>query len=408
MNYNTATLPSGLRVVHLPSVSPVVWCGYQVAAGTRDEQPGEEGIAHLCEHMTFKGTARRSALQIANALECVGGELNAFTTKEDTTFYAAISHEHLRRAVDVLTDMVFCSSFPQPELDREIEVVCDEIESYNDSPSELIYDEFENLLFAGHPLGHNVLGQASQLRTYRQEDLCRFTARYYHPQNAIFFAYGDVDFSRLTDMLERSLGSCHTLFSPFKPAEPRQDELTASTIVRQRDTHQTHIIIGTRAYAYKDERRATLSLLNNVLGGPAMNARLNQSLRERHGLVYTVEGICVSYSDTGVWSIYFGCDAADSERCRKLVRRELNRLMEKPLSNAQLSAAKRQMKGQIAIAGDNREQAALDFGKLFLHYGELRDTSQLLSRIDAVTAADIQQVACQLFTPERLTTLIFQ
>ena len=189
--YNTHTLPNGLRIIHLPSASRVVYCGYQIAAGTRDESPGEEGMAHFCEHMTFKGTEKRNALQIINALEGLGGELNAFTNKEDTTFYDAISKEHFTQAVNVLTDIVFHSQYPQQEIDKEVEVICDEIESYNDSPAELIYDEFENILFEGHPLGHNILGKAEQLRTYTTEDALRFVHRYYRPDNAIFFAYAD-------------------------------------------------------------------------------------------------------------------------------------------------------------------------------------------------------------------------
>ena len=205
MKYNTTTLPNGLRIIHLPSSSPVVYCGYQIAAGTRNELQGEEGLAHFCEHVTFKGTERRGALQIINALEQVGGELNAFTNKEDTTFYAAIHRDHLRRAIDLLTDIVFHSQYPQAEIDKEIEVICDEIESYNDSPAELIYDEFENILFEGHPLGHNILGQAEQLRTYTTEDALRFTRRHYRPDNAILFVYGDVEFCQVVKLLKKAL-----------------------------------------------------------------------------------------------------------------------------------------------------------------------------------------------------------
>ena len=203
MKYNTATLPNGLRIIHLPSTSPVVYCGYQIAAGTRHEQPGEEGLAHFCEHVTFKGTERRNAMQIINGLEAFGGELNAYTNKEDTTFYAAVHRDHLRRAVDLLTDIVFHSTYPQAEIDKEIEVICDEIESYNDSPAELIYDEFENILFEGHPLGHNILGQAEQLRTYTTDDALRFTRRHYRPENTVFFIYGDVEFSQIVRILKK-------------------------------------------------------------------------------------------------------------------------------------------------------------------------------------------------------------
>ena len=407
-NYNTFTLDNGLRVIHLPSSSQVVYCGYQMAVGTRDELPGEEGLAHFCEHMTFKGTERRHALQVINALEGVGGELNAFTNKEDTVFYAAISKEHFMHAVDVLTDIVFHSTYPQQEIDKEVEVICDEIESYNDSPAELIYDEFENILFEGHPLGHNILGQADHIRNYTTEDALRFVHRHYHPANAVFFVYGDIDFKRLVRMLKNA-DFPEKAEGQGSPAMPLTEASQAEkTITRQRGTHQAHVMIGTRGYRYDDPRRMTLYLLNNMIGGPGMNARLNLSLRERRGLVYTVESTMASYSDTGLWSIYFGCDHHDVKRCLRLVRTELDRMMQKPLSERQLTAAKRQLKGQIAIACDNREQFALDFGKSYLHHGHERDLDALYRRIDAITAEQIQQTACELFAADRLTTLIFQ
>ncbi|SEF60201.1 Predicted Zn-dependent peptidase [Xylanibacter ruminicola] len=406
--YNTYTLKNGLRVIHLPSVSQVVYCGYQIAAGTRNELPGEEGLAHFCEHLTFKGTERRNALQIINALEGVGGELNAFTNKEDTVFYAAISKEHFLRAVDVLTDIVFHSTYPQHEMDKEVEVVCDEIESYNDSPAELIYDEFENILFEGHPLGHNILGRADLLHSYTTADALRFVQRYYRPDNAVFFVYGDIDFKRLVRNLEKQEFREDGRQKERPAINESFKEEISETLTLEKDTHQAHVMLGTRSYPYEDPRRMTLYLLNNLLGGPGMNARLNLSLREHHGLVYTVESAMTSYSDTGAWSVYFGCDHNDIRRCLRLVRHELNRMMQKPLSDRQLAAAKRQLKGQIAIACDNHEQFALDFGRSFLHHGQERHLDALYRRIDAITADEIQQVACELFKPERLLTLIFK
>ena len=405
--YNTHTLENGLRIIHLPSSSQVVYCGYQIAAGTRDEQSDEIGLAHFCEHMTFKGTERRNALQIINTLEGVGGELNAFTNKEDTVFYAAISKEHFTQAVDVLTDIVFHSQYPQHEIDKEVEVVCDEIESYNDSPAELIYDEFENILFKGHPLGHNILGSAEQLRTYTTADTMRFVQRNYRPEKIVFFVYGDVDFGKLV----KSLGKIDLPKGTEIPENLEMPQVPISvgqTIIRKLGTHQAHVMIGTVGYAYNDPRRMPLYLLNNILGGPGMNARLNLSLREHHGLVYTVESTMVSYSDTGVWSIYFGCDHHDIRRCIRLVRKELDRIMQKPLNERQLTASKRQLKGQIAIACDNREQFALDFGRSYLHHGHERNLDKLYRRIDAITAEDIQKVACELFSADHLTILIFK
>ena len=414
MTYQTYTLDNGLRIIHLPSTSQVVWCGYEIAAGSRDELPGEEGLAHFCEHMTFKGTQRMGALQIINALEQVGGDLNAFTNKEDTVFYAAVTKDHFAKAVNLLTDIVFHSLYPQHEIDKEVEVICDEIESYNDSPAELIYDEFENLIFQGHPLGHNILGTSERVRSFKTADALRFTRRHYRPDNAVFFVYGDVDFKRLVKMLSKSEEGT---FSRSVEGGVRSENSSASehfslhpphSSLLQKNTHQAHVMLGTRAYSYDDSRRMTLYLLNNILGGPGMNARLNLSLRERHGLVYTVESSMAAYSDTGVWSVYFGCDHHDINRCLKLVRKELDRVMTRRLSASQLQAAKRQLKGQLAIACDNREQFALDFGRSFLHHGQERDLEKLFHKIDTVTASDIQQVACELFSADHLTTLIFK
>lgn len=423
MKYNTYTLSNGLRVIHLPSASPVVYCGYEIAAGTRDEEPGEEGLAHFVEHVTFKGTARRSSLQILNTLERVGGDLNAFTQKEDTVYYAAILKEHLPKAVDVLTDIVFHSTYPQTEIDKEVEVICDEIESYNDSPAELIYDDFENILFEGHPLGHNILGNAERVRKFTTEDALCFARKYYTPENSIFFAYGDVEFEKLIRSLTPNP-------SPIGRGETRPQSLPKGTthpqslprggksnvlsgsasnfIIREKGTHQAHVMLGTRGYDIHHPLRIPLYLLNNLLGGPGMNARLNISLRERNGLVYTVESTMVSYGDTGLWGVYFGCDSHDVKRCLRLVRRELDKIIEKPLTYSQLKAAKRQLKGQIGIACDNREQFALDFGKSFLHYGWEKDITSLYSQIEEVTAEQIQQVARELMSEDRITTLIYK
>ena len=429
MKYNTYTLDNGLRIIHLPSDSKVVYCGYQINAGTRNEVPGEEGLAHFCEHVTFKGTERRKAWHILNCLESVGGDLNAYTNKEGTVYYSAILKEHIARAVDLLTDIVFHSVYPQAEIDKEVEVICDEIESYNDSPAELIYDEFENIIFKGSPLGHNILGTAEQVRSFKTEDALRFTRKLYRPDNAIFFAYGDIDFKKLVKLLKTlnmehgTLNFMNSKTSETPTAEMEagdanhkvqsskfkvQSKVEGQTIVMQKNTHQAHVMIGTRAYDVNDDRRMPLYLLNNMLGGPGMNAKLNLALREHNGLVYTVESTMVAYGDTGVWSIYFGCDEHDVKRCLRLVRKELDKFMQKPLSEAQLKAAKKQIKGQIGVACDNRENFALDFGKSFLHYGWEKNVDRLYEQVDEITAEQIQAVAQELFDKDRLTTLIFR
>ena len=422
MKYNTYTLDNGLRIIHLPSDSKVVYCGYQINAGTRNEEPGEEGLAHFCEHVTFKGTERRKAWHILNCLESVGGDLNAYTNKEGTVYYSAILKEHIARAVDLLTDIVFHSVYPQTEIDKEVEVICDEIESYNDSPAELIYDEFENIIFKGSPLGHNILGTAEQVRSFKTEDALRFTRKLYRPDNAIFFAYGDIDFKKLVRLLKKSFLSeertvksekfnspeAQTQFNIQHSTFNTQHSFEGQTIVMQKNTHQAHVMIGTRAYDVNDSRRMPLYLLNNMLGGPGMNAKLNLALREHNGLVYTVESTMAAYGDTGVWSIYFGCDEHDVKRCLRLVRKELDKFMQKPLSEAQLKAAKKQIKGQIGVACDNRENFALDFGKSFLHYGWEKNVDRLYEQVDEITAEQIQAVAKELFDKDRLTTLIFK
>ena len=416
MKYNTYTLDNGLRIIHLPSDSKVVYCGYQINAGTRDEEPGEEGLAHFCEHVTFKGTERRKAWHILNCLESVGGDLNAYTNKEGTVYYAAILKEHIARAVDLLSDIVFHSTYPQQEIDKEVEVICDEIESYNDSPAELIYDEFENILFKGNSLGHNILGTAEQVRQFTTEDALRFTRKLYRPDNAVFFAYGDIDFKKLVTLLKRSVGSeelrvKNEEFNSREEERMKGEESNSpkgQTIVMEKHTHQAHVMIGTQAYDVHDDRRMPLYLLNNILGGPGMNAKLNLALREHNGLVYTVESTMVAYGDTGTWSIYFGCDEHDVKRCLRLVRKELDRFMEKPLSDAQLRAAKKQIKGQIGVACDNRENFALDFVKSFLHYGWEKNVDRLYEQVDAITTQQMQAVAQELFDEHRLTTLIFK
>ena len=460
MKYNTYTLDNGLRIIHLPSDSKVVYCGYQINAGTRNEEPGEEGLAHFCEHVTFKGTERRKAWHILNSLESVGGDLNAYTNKEGTVYYSAILKEHIARAVDLLTDIVFHSVYPQAEIDKEVEVICDEIESYNDSPAELIYDEFENIIFKGSPLGHNILGTAEQVRSFKTEDALRFTRKLYRPDNAIFFAYGDIDFKKLVKLIRKALAdddsgkvaenaansvgklaeeklpqisqitqisgdensiTTEKSVSSVKSVGPEKypsvgpenypsvgKEIAGQTIVMQKNTHQAHVMIGTRAYDVSDSRRMPLYLLNNMLGGPGMNAKLNLALREHNGLVYTVESTMVAYGDTGIWSIYFGCDEHDVKRCLRLVRKELDKFMQKPLSEAQLKAAKKQIKGQVGVACDNRENFALDFGKSFLHYGWEKNVDRLYEQVDEITAEQIQVVAQELFDKDRLTTLIFR
>ena len=426
--FHTETLPCGLRIVCAPSATDVAYCGIAVNAGTRDERPDENGLAHFCEHLTFKGTRRRRSWHILNRMETVGGELNAYTGKEETVYYTAFLKEHFPRAADLLVDIVLDSTYPQAEMDKEAEVVIDEIESYNDTPSELIFDDFENLIFDGHPLGRNILGEATRLRGFRSEHASSFAARLYRPDNMVFFVHGRIspsvvrrELEKALRRVEQSLPPTHPLYgrltSPAAAAQALADADIGRTAVPEyrnrevtldKDTHQAHVLIGTRAYSARDPRHLSLYLLNNILGGPGMNSRLNLSLRERSGLVYTVESSMTAYTDTGVWSVYFGCDPHDAARCRRLVMKELKRLADAPLEQKVLEAAKRQIKGQIGISYDNSESVALAMGKTFLHYNRTRDICELRRKIDALTAEDLHIVAQELFQPENLTILTYR
>lgn len=424
--YNTETLENGLRIIQHPTDNPVIYCGYAIKAGSRNEMEGEEGLAHFCEHGSFKGTEHRKARKLIEAIEGVGGELNAYTNKEATVYYCAIQREHLKTAIDVLTDMVFHSVFPDVELEKEKEVICDEIESYNDTPSELIYDDFENIIFRGHPLGHNILGTKDSVRSFTSEDAKRFTRKHYRPENAIFFIEGAPLPPKRAPQPPKgeSFGMFPTLVKliekTFKKYPITTQSITHSEQSIPKDSpfggwgassasyHQAHVLLGRRAYDINHPRRIALYLLNNILGGPAMTSRLNMALRERNGLVYTVESTMTSYGDTGMWCVYFGCDPHDVKRCLRLVRRELDKVMSTPLTEQQLQQAKNQLKGQIALACDSHESFALDFAKSYLHYGWEKDVSALCRNIDKLTADDLQAVAQDLFREEDIEMLMYK
>lgn len=407
--HNETTLPCGLRVIHEANDSPVLYCGYVVCAGTRNEEPQDTGMAHFIEHMTFKGTQRRRACHITNGLERVGGDLNAYTTKQETVYYATTLREDFKRAADLLTDIVFHSTYPQTEIDKEVEVICDEIDSYKDSPSELIFDDFEALMYPGQPLGRDILGDAKRLREYTTADALRFARRWYTPENAVFYVYGDVSFKQVVRTLERLLPLSD--FSvplsknvDFIEPKPRKECIEKKI---KKETHQTHVLIGAPAFAGTDERRFALILLNNMLGGPGMNSRLNMSLREHAGLVYSVDSYLNTYPDTGFWNVYFGCDPHDVSRCHRILHRELQRFIDSKLSPAQLSAAKKQLIGQLVISTASAEGYALALGKTFAHYHVHRNVERLCASIIEVTAEEMRAVAEEVYNPSRLTTLIY-
>lgn len=372
-------------------------------------------MAHLVEHMTFKGTSHLTSVQILNRMESVGGDLNAYTGKEETVYYATFLRPHLRRAIPLLLDIVFNSTYPQEELEKEREVVIDEIESYNDSPAELIFDDFEALLFPDHPLGRNILGDPECLRHYTTADLQSFVRRNYHPSRAVLFVKGRVSEKEIESLLknEHSRMSSQTEDPPLSDSNlsaslPVPSPSTTSLYTYNRSTHQAHVMVGACGYGVTDPRHVGLALLSNILGGPAMNSRLSLALRERTGLVYTVESNYTAYTDTGVWSIYFGCDHDDVKRCLRLVTKELRRLTDAPLPPRTLAAAKRQLKGQLGIAADNSENVALSIAKQYLHTHCVKSLEQRFAEIDALTSDQLLAIARDIMTPDRLTTLIYQ
>lgn len=403
---NTATLPNGLRIIHTPSPTSVVYCGYAINAGTRDEQSHEAGLAHFVEHMLFKGTNKRKAWHILNRMENVGGDLNAFTNKEETVVYSAFLKKDFARALELLTDIVFHSTFPQHEIDKERGVILEEIDCYRDNPAELIFDDFESALFADHPLGHNILGNARSLRRFTTQSGLSFTGRYYHPSNAILFVYGNIAFSRILMWAER-------LTADIPSGNVNENRLAPPTyapnsITLSRHTHQTHVMIGCVGYPAGDRRRTGLYLLNNMLGGPGMNSRLNLALREHSGLVYNVESNLTGYTDTGVFNIYFGCDTRDANRCIELTHNELKRLCTTPLSTLQLTAAKKQLIGQVGVAADNFENTALGMAKTYLHHNTYEGPEALYHRIESLTAKELWEISNELFNKDNLTTLIYK
>ena len=402
---NSLTLDNGLRVVYAPSPTNTVYLGLALDAGTRDETDEESGMAHFAEHLSFKGTSRRTSRQIITHMESVGGDLNAFTGKEETVYYCTCQKEHFRRAMDLLFDVVFNSRYPQEEMDKEVEVVIDEIESYNDSPSELIYDDFEAMLFQGHPLGRNILGNAERLRQFKSKDVARYTRRLYTPDRTVLFVYGNVELDEILRRIPNNILS-----------DARQSIVRAQTIhcpapcerTIQKDTHQAHIMMGARAYGGTHKKHLALFFANNILGGPGLSSRLNLALREKRGLVYTVESTLTTYTDTGVWAIYFGCDHHDAEKCKRIVKKELQRLCDAPLSEKALNAAKKQIIGQIALSYDNFESVAIGMGKRMLHYGRTQTKDEFIARIQALTAEQVWDAAKEIFNPENLTILEYR
>lgn len=402
------TLPNGIRVVHRLTASEVVYMGVMVGTGTRDEQPAENGMAHYIEHCVFKGTHHHTSRQIINSIEGVGGEVNAYTTKEETTFYAATTADHVASTLHLLAEMVTEPAFPKAETDKECTVIYDEIESYNDSPSELIYDDFESLLFRGHSLAMPILGTKKTLRhiSSKPELAIDWRHRHYKPSRMVVFFQGNIASDRVFRLAEREFSSYEastdTLLRMFVP------ENGAATLSYKKHTHQQHVMVGTQAYPLGDERQLPLYLLNTILGGGSLNSRLNLSLREQRGLVYTIESTYTPLSDTGYWCTYFACEPEAYAQCMALVRRELTHMAEQPLSEAALHRALVQLRGQMAIAAENQENNALSMAKSVLYFGVAPTWQETYAKVARTTPAVLQSIAQDLFAPGNLSTLIYE
>lgn len=411
MTTYTTLFDNGLRFGFKHASSPVAYCALTINAGTRDENLSQGGIAHLTEHMLFKGTKGRSARSINNFLEKLGGELNAYTTKEETVIHATVLKEDLPKAVELLHDLAFNSIFPENELAKEKEVVLEEIKSYKDTPSEQIYDDFEELLFGNHPLAGNILGTPKTVRRITREDLVNFTKLHYRCENMSFSIVADSKAEKCEALARKYFGHLETNeppgIVPFRSTHIPPGNSGGIHIVSKK-SYQAHCVLGGRAYSLYDKRRLPLALLVNVLGGPALNSKLNLLLREKHALAYTVDASYTPFSDTGLFTVYFGTDKTNLDRSLKLINKELNDIIEKGLSMAQLKAAKKQLAGQLAISTDNAESQCLNIGKSLLVFKKVETMDEVMGKINAISSDQIKEVASEVFSDDNLITLIYK
>ena len=399
------TLSNGLPMVHITTTAQVAWCGLAVNAGSRDEREGQYGLAHFVEHTIFKGTRHRRAWHILNRMERVGGELNAYTTKEGTMLYSVFPSEHLARAVELLADLVQWSVFPPDELDRERDVVLEEAASYRDTPSDAVYDDFEDLLFAGSELGHNILGRKEDLERLTSEDCMRYLKALYVPGNMAFFSVGPSAPDKAFRLAERHFGGMSHQLAPSHRVEPVAVEPFRRLV--SIGTHQAHTIVGARVPGMGHPLRHALMLLNNILGGPGMNSLLNVELRERRGYVYTVESSLTTLSDCGWMEIYLGCDPDDVKSSLRVVERITSRLNNELLPEKRLEAYKKQYCGQLIVAADSTEFLAMNAGRGLLYRGKVASVDDTIARIRAVTPDEIARAAAFL-TADRLSSLTFK
>lgn len=405
MAYYQSVLPNGIRIIHSERRSKVSHCGIMIDAGARDELPEESGLAHFIEHTLFKGTKKRKAYHILSRLENVGGELNAYTSKEETFVHASFLSDYYERALELLADILSNPTFPEKEIRKEIDVVIDEINSYKDSPSELIFDEFEELLFAGHPLGNSVLGKPETVRSFSREAIQRFIHRQYAPEHMVIATVGNISADRFEKLCLKYFGDYPFhgnggLRTPFTGYQPHQKTDSKSN-------YQVHCMLGTLAYPISSPRRITMSLLNNITGGPGMNTRLNMTVREQYGYCYTIESHFQPFSDAGYFAVYFGTDNGYLEKAIQVIFREFKRLRENALGTLQLHRAKRQLIGQLAMAYESgpAEMQAIAKSCLYLHRADTFE--EICLNIENITSGDLLEVANEILVPEQFTRLTY-
>ena len=399
------TLPNGIRLIHKPVKGQVAHAGIIINTGSRDEEETEHGVAHLIEHVIFKGTTHRKAYHIISRLEDVGGELDAYTTKEETCIYASFLNEYYSRTLELFADIIFNSVFPEKELEKEKEVILDEINSYKDSPGELIFDDFEDLLYTGHPIGRNILGEPTSLMNYSRTDLLKFVQANYHTDQMVICSVGEIDFGKLTHWVQKYFGEI-----PANLRTSRRKVMNgykATSQVLHKDTHQAHCIIGNRAYAVNDKNRIVLELLNNMLGGPGLNSRLNLALREKHGFTYNIESFYTPYTDTGVMGIYFGTEPHKTEKSLKIIHQEIKKMQNTPLGVLQLERAKKQMIGQIAISSESNSSLMLSIGRSYLLFNRVDTLAKVYEKINKITAIQLMDVANEVLDINQLSTLTY-
>jgi len=406
MEFFEFQLPNGIRIVHKNVDSPIAHCGFVLNIGTRDENKEEQGIAHFIEHTIFKGTAKRKAYHILSRLDDVGGEINAFTTREDISVYASFLTEYYDRAIELLFDIMFSSTFPEKELNKEKDVVVDEIFSYKDSPSELIFDDIEAMVFRNHPIGNNILGSPETVKKFNKAKISKFLDETFSTHEMVFTSVGNISEKKLKSIIEK-YGKNIPQKKRIRKRIPINNYKPAF-VEKKMDTYQTHAVIANRAYDANDEKVTTLILLSNLLGGTGMNNRLNLNIREKYGFTYNLESFYTPYSDTGIFGIYLGTDKGSVEKTLKLVLREMRILRDKPLGIQQLRKAKKQLIGQMAIGQENNSNSMLSFGKALLAFGKIESYNTVIDKINAVTAEEIQQVALEIFDPTKLSTLIYR